>query len=463
MNRAFLYKWGLSLLLPMGVFFLVVVPEGTASPKTPLFLAITVWAVVVWALEILPASVTAAVMTFLYVLFVASPKVVFAPFTTFLPWLCFTALIIGDALIRTGVSRRIALRCMLLMGSSFKLTMFGLTLSGIILALLVPSALARVVVYVAIAQGLCQALEVNPKSRLSSALIMAGFFAAVAPGMFCVTGTEMNLLAMQVVTNTLKVNIPWIDFVIQMAPFCVLYILLSTCLVFMIRGKERIENEDNLKNILTARLNEMGRMKSDEVKILVILSVGLGAFITEQWHGMPGTFIFCLVGFACFFPGVNLSTEQNLRSVNLPFIIFLSACMSIGFVANDLNISKWLSAELFPLLAGHSTIVSIMLSYVFGVAVNFLLTPLAAIGSLGAPIAQLALDLHLNPMVLLYPFLYGLDQYVFPYEIGYLLYTFMTGAVTLRHIVPALALRMLLMLILIPLCLVPYWKLIGFL
>lgn len=457
------WKWALSLILPVCVFFMISVPEGTAGANTPLFFAFTVWAVVAWAAEILPTSVVAALLTFFYALFVASPKVVFAPFGTFLPWLCFAALIIADALIRTGVSRRIALKCMLLMGSSFTRTMFGLTLSGIILTLLVPSGLARTVIYVAITQGLCQALEVNPKSRLSSALIMAGFFAAIAPGMFCATGTEMNLLAMQVVTNTTGMQIPWLEFIVQMAPFSLLYIVLSTGLIFVIRGKERLLNEENLRDILETRLQDMGPLKADEIKIVVILLVGLTAFITEQWHGMSGTFIFSVVGMACFFPGINLSTEQNLRTINLSFIIFLAACMSIGFVAGDLKVDKWLAAELFPWLQGHGPVASITLSYIFGILVNFLLTPMAAVGSLGGPITQLALDMNLNPMALLYPFLYGLDQYIFPYEVGYLVYTFMTGAVTLRHIVSALLLRMVLMLALIPAVLIPYWKLIGFL
>lgn len=457
------WKWGLSLILPMCVFFMITVPEGTAGANTPLFFAFTVWAVVAWAAEILPTSVVAATLTFLYALFVSNPKVVFAPFGTFLPWLCFASLIIADALIRTGVSRRIALKCMLLMGSSFTRTMFGLTLSGIILTLLVPSGLARTVIYVAITQGLCQALEVNSKSRMSSALIMAGFFAAIAPGMFCATGTEMNLLAMQVVANTTGAQVPWMDFIIQMAPFSVLYILMSTGLVFVIRGKERLSNEGNLRAVLESRLYDMGPLKADEIKILFILFVGLAAFITEQWHGMSGTFIFSLVGMACFFPGFNLSNEQQLRTINLSFIIFLAACMSIGFVAADLKVDKWLAAELFPWMQGRGVMGSITISYIFGVLVNFLLTPMAAVGSLGGPITQLAIDMNLNPMALLYPFLYGLDQYIFPYEVGYLVYTFMTGAVTLRYIVPALLLRMVVMLLLIPLVLIPYWKLIGFL
>lgn len=463
MSKSQSWKWLLCLLLPLAVFYGVTIPEGTASPQTPLFLAITVWAVVAWAAEVLPASVIAAILTFLYALFVSSPKVAFAPYTTFLPWLCFTALIIADALIRTGISRRIALKCMLFMGASYARTIFGLLFSGIILTLLVPSGLARTVVYVAIAQGLCQALDVNPKSRMSSSLIMAGFFAAIAPGMFCATGTEMNLLAMQTVMSTTGTSIPWLEFIIQVGPFSLLYIILSGCLVFMIRGKERLPGEANLHDVLTARLREMGPVKADELKILAILLIGLTAFVTEQWHGMSGTFIFSLVGMACFLPGINLSNEQNLRSVNLSFIIFLAACQSIGFVAADLHVDKWLASELLPVLQGHSAAVSVTISYISGVLVNFLLTPMAAVGALGAPLTQLGLDLNIDPMALMYSFLYGLDQYIFPYEIGYLLYTFMSGAVTLRHIVPALGVRMVVMLVAIPVILVPYWKLIGLL
>ena len=98
----------------------------------------------------------------------------------------------------------------------------------------------------------------------------------------------------------------------------------------------------------------------------------------------------------------------------------------------------------------------------FGVLINFLMTPMAAVSSMGNSLGNIAIELGLNPYAVIYPFLYGLDQYIFPYEIGYLLYAFMTGAVTLKHIVPALLFRMVLMGLLIPFVLLPYWRLIGF-
>ena len=251
------WKWALSLGLPLIVFFTV--PEmEIASPKTPLFLAITLWAVIAWAVEILPSAIVAAILTFLYALFVTKPAVAFSSWCTFLPWMCFSALIIAQVLNRTGLGKRIALHSMILMGSSFTKTMIGLMGAGIILTLLVPSGLARTVIFVAIAQGLIQALNVDTRSRMSSALIMGGYLAAIAPGLFCITGTEMNLLALQVVTNTTGVPVEYVDFIIQMAPFSIFYMACSIMMVFIIRGKERLQNEESLKTVLEERLKEMG-------------------------------------------------------------------------------------------------------------------------------------------------------------------------------------------------------------
>ena len=462
MSRANCMKWVLSLALPAAVYFGM--PElKVASAKIPLFFAFTLWAVIAWAAEILPSAVVAAILTFCYALFVAKPEVAFSSWTTFLPWMCFAALIIAEVLNRTGLGKRIALHCMLLMGSSFRNTMIGLMLAGVALTLLVPSGLARAVIFVAIAQGLIQALNVDSRSRMSSAIIMGGYFAAIAPGLFCITGTEMNLLALQVVSDTTGKAVPYLDFIIQMAPFSVFYMAFSVLLIFVIRGKERLSDERRLKEVLEERLREMGPVSRDEIKIFIVLVSGFLGFVLETKHHLPGAFVFALIGMACFLPGVNLAGEKELRKVNLAFLIFLFACMSIGAVAQECNIPKWIAGHMSAFFEGRGAVAAISFSYVLGVLANFLMTPMAAVGALGSPLSQLALSLGLDPYTLVYSLLYGLDQLLFPYEIGYMLYTFMSGDVTLKHIIGALAVRMIAMALFIPLLLVPYWKWIGFL
>ena len=112
--------------------------------------------------------------------------------------LCLAALVLGDALEETGLTRRMALRLMLLVGASFRRAVIALMLTGVFMAFILPDIMCRVIIFVAIAHGLALALDLPPRSRISSALIMAGFCAATSPGYGFLTGTEMALIAMSV-------------------------------------------------------------------------------------------------------------------------------------------------------------------------------------------------------------------------------------------------------------------------
>ena len=66
-----------------------------------------------------------------------------------------------------------------------------------------------------------------------------------------------------------------------------------------------------------------------------------------------------------------------------------------------------------------------------------------------------------SSLPLFYAFQYGVDQYLLPYEAVYFLYIFITGRVTLSHVIPALALRAVLCGILLALVAIPWWKFVG--
>ena len=93
-------KWLISLLIPAGAYFIVqaaVQADPSLNPHLPMFFAITLWAITVWATDILPAVPSAAAMTFLYLLCnVAPPPVIFGAWGAFLPWICFGALVLSE-------------------------------------------------------------------------------------------------------------------------------------------------------------------------------------------------------------------------------------------------------------------------------------------------------------------------------------------------------------------------------
>ena len=102
-----------------------------------------------------------------------------------------------------------------------------------------------------------------------------------------------------------------------------------------------------------------------------------------------------------------------------------------------------------------------LIAYLSGVFVNFLLTPLAATAAFTPAIGELGQALNMNPLPLFYAFQYGVDQYLLPYEAVYFLYIFITGRVTLSHVIPALAVRALLCGVLLILVAIPWWNFVG--
>ena len=459
-------KWLLSLLIPAGAYFAVqtaVQADPSLNPHLPMFFAITLWAITVWATDILPAVPSAAAMTFLYLLCnVAPAPVIFGAWGAFLPWICFGALILSEALEQTGLTRRLALQLMHLVGATFTRIVVSLMTVGMFMAFLLPDIMCRVIIFVAIAHGLVMALELDPKSRISSAIIMAGFCSATSPGYGFLTGTEMSLIAMDQIKSIITIP-TWGEYALANLPFIILYCCFSIFFmcVKIIPGKEHIPHEDHLKEVVAERLRDMGPMTTQEWKLLILMICAITGLLTSKWHGLNGYFLYALIAICCYLPWIGLASFENVRKLNVGFLVFIVACLGMGSVAVHLGAAKWFASLVVPLIDGLSPIWLVLSSYLSAVAVNFMLTPLAAVSALSLPWAEIAQHVNMNPLPMLYSFLYGLDQYIFPYEYALYMYIFSTGYITPKHMFKGLGLRILFVAVILMLLQVPYWKLIG--
>lgn len=458
-------KWLLSLLIPAGAYFAVqtaVQADPSLNPHLPMFFAITLWAITVWATDILPAVPSAAAMTFLYLLCnVAPAPVIFGAWGAFLPWICFGALILSEALEQTGLTRRLALQLMHLVGATFTRIVVSLMTVGMFMAFLLPDIMCRVIIFVAIAHGLVMALELDPKSRISSAIIMAGFCSATSPGYGFLTGTEMSLIAMDQIKSIITIP-TWGEYALANLPFIILYCCFSIFMcVKIIPGKEHIPHEDHLKEVVAERLRDMGPMTTQEWKLLILMICAITGLLTSKWHGLNGYFLYALIAICCYLPWIGLASFENVRKLNVGFLVFIVACLGMGSVAVHLGAAKWFASLVVQLIDGLSPIWLVLSSYLSAVAVNFMLTTLAAVSALSLPWAEIAQHVNMNPLPMLYSFLYGLDQYIFPYEYALYMYIFSTGYITPKHMFKGLGLRILFVAVILMLLQVPYWKLIG--
>lgn len=452
-------KWLMTLIIPVSLYFMAPLD---VSPNFPLYIGLTSAAIVAWALNVFPAIGVAAMLTFAYLLCgVADAEVVFGPWTTVLPWLSFAAVIIGDAMDKTGLARRVALGCLRSTGGSFWGLAAGFFIGGLILVAILPSILARVVIFCAVAVGIIQALQLDPKSRMSSAIVMMGFFAAAAPQFMFLHSSESFIWAFDMMLKGTGKTVNFWEYSWQATLINVVYYAISMVTIGIVKGKEVLSNGDDITAFIKQQYNEMGPMRSQERKLLCIVGAIILGFMVQPLTNIDPVYIFGVLALLCYLPWMGILKPETFSNLNIVFLVFVTGCMAIGFVGGSVGANKWAVASVVPMLEGWGTTMSILGSYVAGVVINFLLTPLAATAAFTPAFGELGAAMNVNPLPLFYAFNFGLDQYLFPYEAVYFLYIFITERVQLRHIVVALAIRMVLVALFVVLVAVPYWNCIG--
>ena len=460
MKTLSMLRWPLTLVLPLIVYFAA---PTDISPKAPLFMAMTSMAILAWAFNVFPAIGVAALLTFGYMLGgVAPAEVVFGPWATVLPWISFAAVIIGEAMDQTGLARRLALACLTLAGGSFLGLLWGFFLGGLVLALVLPSILARMVVLCAIASGIVDTLRLNHKSRMSSAIILMAFMAAAAPQFLFLHTSESFIWAFTMLFKDGSTVDFW-QYAWHGSFFSIVYTLASMAVILVVKGKENLTTMGNAQAFIASSRKELGPVSPKEKKLMVIVLGMVLAFMVQPWTGVDPVFIFAVLALLCYMPGISILSEESIGKVEIMFLIFITGCMSIGFVGGAVGFNAWAVQQILPLLQGWGETMSVIIAYISGVAVNFLLTPLAATAAFTPAIGDLGQALNMNPLPLFYAFQYGLDQYILPYEAVYFLYIFITGRVTLSHVIPALALRALLCGVLLACVAIPWWNFVGIL
>lgn len=460
MKTLSMLRWPLTLVLPLIVYFAA---PTDISPKAPLFMAMTSMAILAWAFNVFPAIGVAALLTFGYMLGgVAPAEVVFGPWATVLPWISFAAVIIGEAMDQTGLARRLALACLTLAGGSFLGLLWGFFLGGLVLALVLPSILARMVVLCAIASGIVDTLRLNHKSRMSSAIILMAFMAAAAPQFLFLHTSESFIWAFTMLFKD-GTTVDFWQYAWHGSFFSIVYTLASMAVIWFVKGKENLTTMGNAQAFIASSRKELGPVSTKEKKLMVIVLGMVLAFMVQPWTGVDPVFIFAVLALLCYMPGISILSEESIGKVEIMFLIFITGCMSIGFVGGAVGFNAWAVQQILPLLQGWGETMSVIIAYISGVAVNFLLTPLAATAAFTPAIGDLGQALNMNPLPLFYAFQYGLDQYILPYEAVYFLYIFITGRVTLSHVIPALALRALLCGVLLAVVAIPWWNFVGIL
>ena len=439
-------KWAAVLGVPLLIFCM---PEsGAFSHPIKLFLCLPVWGVMTFAMEILPNIVPAIVLPVGYVMLsLTGFETVFRPWTTNIPWMVLGAFILSNTLERIGLLKRVAVWCIVKTGGTYTGILWGIFLFGMISNLVMPGGFVPVTA--AFTYGICKALGIQ-KSKAGAGIMLTGVFSTLVPGYFIFDPSNTGVLM-----GSAELSITYLEYLKQN----LIFLPLIPLLVFILSKIFRPEHAVSGKAYYKEEQRKLGKITSAEKKATVII-ICLFLYLISGQEMMFG---FILAAFAGFIPVIGISREEDFRTVNYPFLFFITGCMTIGMVATELGFGQILADMLFPYLYQMHETVLLGAVWFVAVIVNFLLTPLAAMASLGAPLAQLAQTLGINPQPVLYSFFQGLDQILLPYEYALYLISFSYGMMSLKDFVKGLAMKMAVAFLYLMVIGIPYWHLIGLL
>lgn len=453
-SRKSLISWIVTIGLP--IIILLIPTSGDFTPQIRMFFAITLMGIAMFCFDEVDNAIAGILMMLLYIMTNIAPSAtVFSAWTNDIPWYILATLLLVNILDDTSILKRIAYHCIIWTGGTYTGIIFGITITAMLSIIIVPGTWTSMAV-AAITLSIIKSLDL-PIGKASGGILMAACFGFhISSGfIYSPSGIQMFLDMSKSVegVDPASMNTNFIDFFWQDLPL----VLLPFIMAFLISKLMKPEKPINGKKYFQEQLHELGKMSTNDKKVLVILLVLLVYLLSNRWTGWNMLYGFLLAPILCYAPGIKVAKVEHFRKINFNVIFFIVACLSIGTVAANCGAGQFIVDMIVPMLSNTGTYGFLVIVFIFGVLVNFLLTPMAAMSSIAPLLSGIALTIGVTPLATTYAFYLGLDQLVLPYEVGTYLIFFSMGYVTLKDFAKLGGVKMAVTTVFTLAVMIPWW------
>lgn len=452
-KRTLAIKWIVTIVITAAI---ALVPcSKTYTYEIKCFLAITVAAIFICAFELMNNLMLGILMPFAYSLFkVADNAEIYSGWTGTVPYITLACLILAVVLDECGLLKRISLFCINKTGGTYKGVCFGLMISGIICSLITGCSVQFV--WAALAYGVCRTLKLKPSLAAGGVMLSAALGTATVNAMVP-HPMYMGLLTSLASTAEETVTCSWTEWFWYIFPGILFLILYLWFMLKVVIRKVDIEAKEEFQQ----QYKDLGPMSTNEKKAVGVLIVMLAFLATSQWTGIDTALPILIAPWLFFLPGFNMANMDTVKKVNLGMVFLTAGFLSVGSVATAVGLDSFITDAVVPMFEGAGVVEVVILTFIFGVLLNFIFTPLGYFSAFTAPIAALYRGLNMNVLISFFVLLYTMDSIVFPYEnTAYLVY-FSFGMYSLKDFIKLYAPKVVFAGIFLVVVMVPWWYFVG--
>lgn len=412
-----------------------------------------------WALVALPEFMTALVFFLVaMVLHIAPPTAVFSGFSSTAWWLVFGGMIVGAAVEKTGLGKRLARAVFGRLGNSYPQAVAAVALAAVALGFLMPSTMGRVVLLMPIVIALCDRIGFAPGSRGRLGLAMTAALATYVPTTGILPASVPTSVLVGAAEQLYGIKLTYGPFLLQHFPVLGLgYVaILVPAATLLFRDTPRPRPDDTTPA-------PMGR---EERLLAWLLAAALVVYALDFLHHVSPAWVSLAAGLALLLPGIAIVSPKLFgERVNIAVLVYVAAIIGIGGVVEQTGLGARIGVLLIHaagLAPGHDAYnfgAIVVLGVLIGILTTLIPIP-AVLGPLAGDIAQ-ASGFQVTTVLMIY--VIGYATVLLPYQSGPLVVAMQLGGVPARQGARlTLIMGSATVLVLAPLAYM-WWSLIGLL
>lgn len=447
--------WAVSILIPAIIAFIPVTGDFTESLKR--FFMITLFMIMIIAFELFPLLVSAILLPSLYIVSGIVPAATaFGSWSNTTVWMVLGGLIFSTVLDECGLLKRIAYFVIRKCGGTYGGVVYGCFVIGILLNLV--TFCYGWVIAGALIFGVCKAMDLKP-SRESSLVCFAGTIGCTGSTVFLYYPSYYSMIE-----TSLQEFVPGYSmgmFTTFLYNGCfIIWCLLTLFILMKVYKTKKMDGKLNRK-IFDEKYEQLGKMSKKEKKAVAMIVLLFAWLFSSNFTGLPAAYGFMTIPYLMFVPGIEIGDKEIIGRINFSMIFLVAACLGIGVVGASVGFGDFLTNIAVPFLSGKSVLFVCISFMLFGMIANFFMTPLAMLGGLSIPFAQIAVSLGINPVVACMILVYACEMLFLPYESNGNLIMYEYGMMPMKDFIKQEGLKTLIMFVGFLVVMYPLWNLFG--
>lgn len=295
----------LFVLLGPVVFFLAIsLLTGIVSPKGAQAIGISLWMVFWWVTRPVDITVTAFVpVAANAVLNVVPMNGLISQYSSASIILVFSATLLTLPWAKIGLDKRIALKCLSVIGPSMKSQIAVWLICAILFSTVLPNVVVCAI-FTPIAIAMLKAAGYEGTSAAAAPILCAIGWGAGIGGVGTPVGGAMNVVAIALLEQHTGHEFLFIDWITHITPY--LIVVTIVCLIVQLMLPCEVKSLEGTKEYFKDAYEKLGPMKRSEKVSLFLFCVALiGSFLRPVYAkaapGLIPAYLFAILGFLGFF------------------------------------------------------------------------------------------------------------------------------------------------------------------